>query len=68
MICDFETHHPEVVPLRNTDAEHIAEELMKVFSRVGVPREIATDQGVNHVKTRRCEGLGTSQCINHGQP
>ena len=33
--------------LRSTDAEHIAEELVTVFSRVGVPREMLTDQGSN---------------------
>ena len=36
-----------MVPLRSIDAEHIAEELIKVFARVGVPWEILTDQGSN---------------------
>ena len=31
----------------NCDAEHIAEELIKVFARVGIPKEVLTDQGSN---------------------
>ena len=33
--------------LRNIDAESVAEELVKLFARVGIPREILTDQGTN---------------------
>ena len=33
--------------MRSIDAKHVAEELIKVFSRVGVPQEILTDQGSN---------------------
>ena len=47
MVCDYATRYPEAVPLRSTDAEHIAEELVQIFSRVGVPEEILTDQGSN---------------------
>ena len=47
VICDYATRYPEAIPLRSIDAEHIAEELVKVFSRVGVPKEILTDQGSN---------------------
>ena len=47
VICDYATRYPEAVALRFTDAECIAEELVTVFSRVGVPREILTDQGSN---------------------
>ena len=47
VICDYATRYPEAIPLRSIDAEHIAEELIRVFARVGVPREILTDQGSN---------------------
>ena len=47
VICDYATRYLEAIPLRSIDAEHIAEELIKVFARVGVPREILTDQGSN---------------------
>ena len=47
VICDYVTRYPEAIPLRSIDAEHVAEELLKFFSRVGVPQEILTDQGSN---------------------
>ena len=47
VIFDYATWYPEAVALISTDAEHIAEELVTVFSRVGVLREILTDQGSN---------------------
>ena len=47
VLCDYGTRYPEAVPLRTTDAETIAEELITIFSRVGIPREILTDQGTN---------------------
>ena len=47
MVCDYATRYPEAVPLCTIDAPRIAEELVKVFARVGVPGEILTDQGSN---------------------
>ena len=47
VICDYSTRYPEAVPLRSIDAEHVVEELLKFFSRVGVPKEILADQGTN---------------------
>ena len=41
------TRNPEAVPLRSIDAEHVAEELIKIFAQIGVPEEILTDQGSN---------------------
>ena len=46
-MCDYGTRYPEAVPLKNIDAEHVAVELVKMFSRVGIPSEILTDQGAN---------------------
>ena len=45
VVCDYATRYPEALPLRSIDAEHVAEELVLLFSRVGVPKEILTDQG-----------------------
>lgn len=45
--CDYATRYPDAIPLRSIDAEHIADELVKLFSRVGIPKEILTDQGSN---------------------
>ena len=47
VLCDYATRYPEAIPLRTIDAEHIAEQLIGVFARVGVPQEILTDQGSN---------------------
>ena len=47
VICDYATRYPEAFAMRSVDAEHVAEELVSVFSRVCVPREILTDQGTN---------------------
>eukprot|EP00795_Rhopilema_esculentum_P005569 gene5569-9573_t len=47
VICDYATRYPEAVPLRSIDAESVAEELVKLISRFGVPEEILTDQGSN---------------------
>lgn len=47
VLCDYGTRYPEAIPLKSIDAEHIAEQLISVFSRVGVPREILMDQGSN---------------------
>ena len=47
VVCDYATRYPEAIPLRSIDAEHVAEELLKIFARVGVPEEIQTDKGSN---------------------
>ena len=40
VICDYATRYPHTIPLQNTDATHIAEELVMMFAWVGVPQEI----------------------------
>ena len=47
VVCDYATCYPEAVASSSTDAEHVAEELVKIFSRVGIPEEILTGQGSN---------------------
>ena len=47
VMSDYATRYPEAVPVKAIDAEHIAEELVKIFARVGIPEEILTDQGSN---------------------
>ena len=47
VICDYATRYPEAFPLRNTKARQVANCLIQLFSRVGVPKEILTDQGSN---------------------
>ena len=47
VVCDYATRFPEAFALKSIDAEHVAEALMSLFSRMGVPKEILTDQGTN---------------------
>lgn len=50
-ICDYATRYPEAIPLPSTEAERIAKELVIMFSRMGIPKEILTDQGTNFMST-----------------
>ena len=47
VVCDYATRYPEAIPLKTIDAAQIAEELLQLFARVGIPEEILTDQGSN---------------------
>lgn len=44
-LIDFATRYPDAVALPSIDAVSIAEALLEIFSRVGLPREVVTDQG-----------------------
>ena len=47
VVCDYVTRYPEPIPMRNCEAQKIAEELLKIFSSVGIPKEVLTGQGSN---------------------
>ena len=47
VVCDYATRYPEAFALKSIDAEHVAEALVTLFARVGVPKEILTDQWTN---------------------
>lgn len=51
VICDYATKYPEVFPLKNIRAKTVAFCLIHLFSRVGFPMEILTDQGSNFMST-----------------
>ena len=51
----------EVVPLNSIDAENVAEELIKVFPHVEVPREILPDQGTSFTSQLLAELYRLSQ-------
>lgn len=44
-LIDFSTGFPEVLPLKDIDSISVAEALLTIFSRVGIPREILSDHG-----------------------
>ena len=45
VIVDFASRSPEAVAIPTLEASKISEELMTIFSRVGIPLEVLTDQG-----------------------
>ncbi|KAI2645927.1 Retrovirus-related Pol polyprotein [Labeo rohita] len=46
VIVDYATRYPEAVPLRKATAKAIAKELFLLCTRVCIPAEILTDQGI----------------------
>ncbi|KAK7091878.1 hypothetical protein V1264_009500 [Littorina saxatilis] len=48
-LVDYATRYPEAVPLKKIDTETVAEALVDIFSRSGVPEEILTDLGTQFV-------------------
>ena len=47
VLCDYGTKYPEAIPLKTIDAETVANTLVEIFSRTGIPHEILYDQGSN---------------------
>jgi len=48
-VVDYATRYPEAVALPGVSTEQVAEALCRIFSRVGVPRQILSDQGSQFV-------------------
>lgn len=44
-LVDYATRYPEAIALPSIETERVAEALMEMFSRIGVPREMLTDMG-----------------------
>ena len=44
-VVDYATRYPEAIALKRIDTSTIAEALVSIFSRVGIPTEILSDQG-----------------------
>ncbi|XP_069371637.1 uncharacterized protein [Paralichthys olivaceus] len=64
VIVDYATRYPEAVPLRKANAQQIAKELFLFSSRVGIPKEILTDQGtpfMSRVTKELCSLLKVKQ-------
>ena len=49
VVVDYATRWPEAFPLRFTDSKTVADQLLLMFTRVGVPEQILTDCGQNFV-------------------
>ena len=50
-ICDYATRYPEAIALPSVEAPRVAKELVNLFSHMGVPDEILTDQGTNFMSS-----------------
>ena len=48
-LVDYATRYREAVPLKNIDTETVAEALVDIFSRLGIPEEILSDLGTQFV-------------------
>ena len=48
-LVDFATRYPEAVSLKTIDTETVAEALVNIVSRLGVPEEILIDLGTQFV-------------------
>lgn len=46
-MVDYATRYPDAVALPSIETERVAEALVEMFSRVGVPREVLSDRGTN---------------------
>ena len=44
-LVDYATRYPEAVPLKKITTEAVAEALLDIYSRLGIPEEVLTDQG-----------------------
>ena len=44
-LVDYKTRYPEAIPLKNVQTETVAEALVDIYSRLGIPEEILSDQG-----------------------
>lgn len=44
-LIDFATRWPEAAPLKNIEAVTVAEALLQMFTRLGIPREVLSDNG-----------------------
>ena len=64
VVIDVHSHYPEAFPLRAIDSKHIANELMKLFTRVGIPKLLQHDQATNFVSKMMLQ-LYTLLGINH---
>ncbi|XP_037526427.1 uncharacterized protein LOC119403570 [Rhipicephalus sanguineus] len=46
-LMDYATRYPDAVALPSIETERVAEALVEMFSRFGVPREVLSDRGTN---------------------
>ena len=50
-LVDYATRYPEAVPPKNMDTETVAEALLEMYNRLGIPEEVLSDQGTQFVSS-----------------
>ena len=58
------SEYPEVIPLKDIRAETVAENMMEIFCRLGVPRKLLTDQGsqfAGHLMKELCKKMNNEK-------
>ena len=55
VLCDYATKYPEAVPLKTINSEIVANAMIEIFSRMGIPNEILADQGSNFMSSLMCQ-------------
>ncbi|GFO50301.1 gypsy retrotransposon integrase-like protein 1 [Plakobranchus ocellatus] len=63
-LVDYATRFAEAVPLRKIDTESVAGALVDIYSRLGVPEEVLSDQGTQFISDcmkEVCRLLGIKQ-------
>ena len=63
-VVDYATRYPEAVALPSIESERVAECLLNIYTRVGIPREILTDQGTQFVSEMMAE-VSRLLSVNH---
>src|SRR5208282_6277179 len=48
-VIDYATRYPEAVALKNITTETVVEALVEIYSRVGISKEVLSDQGSQFV-------------------
>ena len=54
-LVDYATRYPEATPLKRIDTPTVAEALVDMFSRLGIPEEILIDLGTQFISTCMAE-------------
>ena len=48
-LVDYATRYPDAIPLKSITAEAVAERLVDIYSRLGIPEEVLSDLGTQFV-------------------
>ena len=54
-MIDYATRYVEAKPLKIAKTEEVAETLWEIWTRLGIPKEVQTDQGTQFTSEMMCE-------------